>query len=121
LTRLEEQADDWLGSYAASELGKGNGGGEDEAPPLRLYYPLNYALHTWADYHRHGLMPRPGGYDAQDVAWVADMQTITRRYNWHVRQLMDDDEDGDREMDEDAFTGAIAGIQRTEWHDVLGE
>jgi hypothetical protein len=88
---------------------------------LRLYYPLNYALHTWADYHRHGLMPRPGGYDAQDVAWVADMQTITRRYNWHVRQLMDEDEDGEREMDEDAFTGAIAGIQRTEWHDVLGE
>jgi hypothetical protein len=111
-----------LGSYAASELGKGGGDDDDdEPPPLRLYYPLNYALHTWADYHRHGLMPRPGGYDAQDVAWVADMQTITRRYNWHVRQLMDDDEDGEREMDEDAFTGAIAGIQRTEWHDVLGE
>jgi hypothetical protein len=69
-------------------------------------------------------MPRPGGYDAQDVAWVADMQTITRRYNWHVRQLMDDDEDNDgseQDMDTNAFAGAIAGIQRTEWHDVLGE
>ena len=61
-------------------------------------------------------MPRPGGYDAQDPAWTADMNAITRRYNWHARRIMDDTrrEDGqptrpDRLRDvaiEDLFAGA---------------
>jgi hypothetical protein len=121
LARLEDSADEWLSAFAAAELGKGNGGGEDEPPPLRLHYPLHYALRTWADYHRHGLMPRPGGYDAQDTAWSVDMDVITKRYNWHVRQLSDEDSDGEQDMETDAFTGAIAGIQQTDWRDVLGE
>lgn len=119
LARLEEQADSWLSSYAAAETGKAKDGGEDEPPPLRLHYPLNYALHTWADYHRHGLMPRPGGFDAQDVAWVADMQAITTRFNWHVRQLMDDS--AERDLDVGEYVGAIAGVERRDWRDVLGE
>ena len=86
-----------------------------------MNYPLNYALHTWADYHRHGLMPRPGGYDAQDPAWTADMNTITRRYNWHVRQLMDEDSSKERDLDVAEYVGAIAGVQQTDWRDVLGE
>lgn len=64
-------------------------------------------------------MPRPGGYDAQDAAWSADMDAITRRYNWHVRQLAD--RGGAQDMDEDAFTGAIAGIGQTEWRGLIGE
>lgn len=87
-----------------------------------MNYPLHYALHTWADYHRHGLMPRPGGYDAQDVAWVADMQAITRRYNWHVRRLLDEDKQGEeRDLDVAEYIGAIAGVSQTDWRDVLGE
>jgi hypothetical protein len=101
-------------------MGKSKGGGDDEPPPLRLNYPLNYALHTWADYHRHGLMPTPGGYNEQDPAWVADMQAITRRYNWHVRQLLDQDEDGGglRDADVDDF---IVGVGQTEWRGLIGE
>jgi hypothetical protein len=83
---------------------------------------LHYALRTWADYHQHGLMPRPGGYDAQDVAWAADMQALTSRYNWHVRQLLNEDEPGaERDLDVDEYVGAIAGVSQTDWRDVLGE
>jgi hypothetical protein len=112
---LEAAADDWLSEYAAGELGKAKDGGDDEPPPLRLNYPLNYALSTWADYHRHGLMPRPGGYDAQDVAWTADMNALMRRYNWHARRLMKAD-DSNREAAEfsDDFE-AIMQIDRVEW------
>lgn len=102
-------------------MGKGTDGGDEEPPPLRLYHPLAYVLRTWADYHRHGLMPRPGGYHAQDVAWSADMDAITRRYNWHMRQLQDEKDSGEREMDVGAFVGAIAGVGQTDWRDVIGE
>ena len=111
-------------SYAASEMGKAKDGGDDEPPPFRLHYPLHYALRTWADYHRHGLMPRPGGYDAQDPAWSADMDTITRRYNWHARQLLnehDDERAAERDLDVDAYIGAVAHVERRDWRDLLGE
>lgn len=113
-------ADEWLTEYAAGEMGKIKDGGEDEPPPFRLNYPLNYALHTWADYHRHGLMPRPGGYNEQDPAWVADMQAVTRRYNWHVRQLRDED-GGETDLDVDEYIGAISKVERRNWQDVIGE
>ena len=101
-------------------MGKADSGGDDEPPPLRLHDPRHYALRTWADYHRHGLMPRPGGFDAQDTAWSADMDAIMRRYNWHVRQLMDKPE-GERDLDVADYVGAIAGIERRDWREVLGE
>lgn len=97
-----------------------DGGGSDEPPPLRLWYPLNYALQTWADWTKHGLLPKPGGYDAQDAAWTADMQTITRRYNWHMRQLTAEDGGGDtlRDMDDDDL---IPHAGRVDWHGLIGE
>ena len=94
MARLEEDADDWLADYAAGEMGKATDGGDDEPPPLRLSYPLGYILHAWADYIRHGTYPKPGGFDAQDVALVADFSALTKRYNWHIRRLMDEDSDG---------------------------
>ena len=67
-------------------------------------------------------MPRPGGYDAQDAAWSADMDTITSRYNWHVSQLQDKDGDEqERDLDVGAFIGAVSGIGHTDWRDVVGE
>lgn len=107
--------------YAAAEMGKGGSEGEDEPPSLRLNYPLHYILHAWSDYHQHGHWPRPGGFDAQDVALVADFQTITRRFNWHVRQLRDDEDGGERDMDTNAFAGVIAGVGRTDWSVFGGE
>lgn len=102
-------------------MGKAKDGGDDTPPPFRLNYPLTYALHAWADYMRHGHWPRPGGFDAQDVALVEDFQTITRRYNWHVRQLRDEGDEDGRDLDVDGYIGVISGIERRDWRDVLGE
>lgn len=113
---MQDAADEWLEAYALSELGKG-GKDEDDPPPLRLNYPLAYALATWADYRR-GLLPRAGGLDAQDAAWYADMQTLTRRYSWHVARLTD--EHRERDLDVDDF-GAVAGIERASWTGLIGE
>lgn len=84
---------------------------------MLLNYPLSYALATWADYRR-GLLPRAGGLDDQDVGWYADMQAITRRYNWHIARLSDDERE--RDLDASDF-GAVAGIARTEWTGLIGE
>ena len=84
---------------------------------MLLNYPLSYALATWADYRR-GLLPRAGGLDDQDVGWYADMQAITRRYNWHMARLTDDERD--KELSIEDF-GAIAGVARTEWTGLIGE
>ena len=64
---------------------------------------------------RHGHWPRGGGFDAQDVALVADFQTLMHRYNWHARRLMKAD-DSNREAAEfsDDFE-AIMQIDRVEW------
>mgnify|MGYP003423653602 FL=1 len=97
-------------------MGKKQEGGDEQPPPFRLNYPLHYVLHAWADYHQHGRWPRPGGFDAQDVALVADFQTITRRFNWHIRQLADQDGGGEHDMSIDAFAGVIGNIQQSDWH-----
>ena len=95
-------------------MGKGGEKENDEPPPLRLYFPRNYALATWNDWHRHGIYPRPGGYDAQDPALIADFRAITQRFNWHIRQLMDDDSNREAAEFSDDFE-AIMQIDRVEW------
>lgn len=120
IARLEESVTDWLHDYAASELGKG-GGDDDDLPPLRLNYPKHYVLHAWSDYIRHGIYPKPGGYDAQDTALIADFNVLTAHYNRIARELQDDDSGGERDMDTGEFAGVIGGIQQTEWRGLIGE
>ncbi len=120
---MEETVTNWLHDYAASELGKG-GGEDDDLPPLRLNYPTHYVLHAWADYIRHGIYPKPGGYDAQDVALIRDFSLLTRYYNRIARDMAGNDEqdaDNLRELDVGQFVGAIAGVERRDWMDTLGE
>jgi len=119
LARLDERVSDWLHEYAASELGRGGDKEHDEPPPLRLHYPEDYILHAWADYMRHGHWPRPGGFDAQDVALVEDFQMLTRHHNWHVRQLTDDGESG--ELRDMPVEDLIVGVGQTNWQGLIGE
>lgn len=127
MARLEDQVDSWLYDYAAAELGKGDDEDDTEPPPLRLNYPINYLLHAWSDYKTHGHWPRPGGFDAQDEALVQDFQTLTRRYNWHARRIMDDTrrEDGhsarpDRLRDV-AIKDLFAGADSQSWGSFMRE
>lgn len=138
LARLEQSVDDWLYDYAASELGRGDDEDTPEPPPIRLNYPEWYVLQAWSDYKTHGHWPRPGGFDAQDVQLVEDFQTLSRRYNWHAAQIVEDmqRENGNprktrrakpkrearadllfsaRREDEAWAGGAIAGIERRDW------
>lgn len=101
-------------------MGKGGEKENDEPPPLRLYFPRNYALATWNDWHRHGIYPRPGGYDAQDPALIADFRAITQRFNWHIRQLMDDDSESG-ELRDMPVEDLITGVSRTNWQGLIGE
>jgi hypothetical protein len=39
--------------------------------------PWPYVLETGAQYFRHGVLPRAGGWDDQEEDWKTDIRTLT--------------------------------------------
>lgn len=50
----------------------------DTPPPIFISHDLNYAKRTYNWLKRWGVLPRPGGLDNQELAWVEDMEQLSK-------------------------------------------